>query len=469
MSENSLRNSLILITTSIAVTSLLPFSFVLNILLSIGIGLLIIFIFNKIIKKNVHTLPTVTKTANYDDANSAFFNIFGSEQCVNFKLPSTSILTNNTINFTKDSTIKTIANNIIDFYRKRDLIIEYRGFDSAIKLDTLKFADIKTTSGKQIKFTDITKYETDLARMLMFDPADIKFLSVIPGEQAFGITIPNNRDNNVRIKNIFDDSIFQQYIKKHQKLIEDECYLNCVPIVLGADSKGFVYFDMVNDPHALIAGASGSGKSVCINTILTSLLMLHTPESLHLYLADLKGGIELYDYRHLPHTKVFADDITSTNDMLTSIHTIMQERFKKIRPYKSIVEYNQAIRKKENFIPFMVVVVDEFISLATNKDVMESLIQISAMARAAGIFLILSTQKPTKNVVDTRIKANLTARICFRTADDTESRVVLDTSDAAELMGGGDGIVKTSKSTLRFQGCYVDRTETTKILEHWAN
>lgn len=469
MSEKYLRNGLIFITISLLTYLLISFPLLISILISISAGLLATVLFNKLLNTEQAEVKKQDEPVDYSEANSAFFAVFGSEQCINFKLPNTSILTSNTINFTKESTIKSLADNIIEFYKKRDLIIEYRGFDSAIKLDTIKFADIKTASGKQIKFTDITKYETDLARMLMFDPADIKFLSVIPGEQSFGITIPNNRDNNVRIKNIFDDSSFQQYIKKHQKLIEDECYLNCVPIVLGADSKGFVYFDMTHDPHALIAGASGSGKSVCINTILTSLLMLHTPESLHLYLADLKGGIELFDYRHLPHTKVFADDITSTNDMLVSIHAIMQERFKKIRPYKSIVEYNQAIRKKENFIPFMVVVVDEFISLASNKDIMESLIQISAMARAAGIFLILSTQKPTKNVVDTRIKANLTARICFRTADDTESRVVIDTSDAAELMGGGDGIVKTSKSTLRFQGCYVDRTETMKILDHWKN
>lgn len=469
MIEQHLRNILIFITSMLIIYSLLSFTLLVSIVVSIILASAITLIFYKLLNTKQEVIKKEPQILDFSEANSAFASIFGSEQCINFKLPNTSILTNNVISFTKESSIKTLADNIIEFYKKRDLIIEYRGFDSAIKLDTIKFADIKTTSGKQIKFTDITKYDTDLARMLMFDPSDIKFLSVIPGEQSFGITIPNNRDNNVRIKNIFDDSIFQQYLKKHQKLIEDECYLNCVPIVLGADSKGFVYFDMTNDPHALIAGASGSGKSVCINTILTSLLMLHTPESLHLYLADLKGGIELYDYRHLPHTKVFADDITSTNDMLVSIHTIMQERFKKIRPYKSIVEYNQAIRKKENFIPFMVVVVDEFISLASNKDIMESLIQISAMARAAGIFLILSTQKPTKNVVDTRIKANLTARICFRTADDTESRVVIDTSDAAELMGGGDGIVKTSKSTLRFQGCFVDRSETTKILEHWKN
>lgn len=397
----------------------------------------------------------------------SFDNIFSIIECFNNRLPTIDILTNNKIKQSNVKEIEKVAEEIVKFYEERGYVIEYKGFESSIKLNTLKFKDHNTTSGKPFRITDITKYEIDLSRMLKLGQNDLKFLETILGEDVFGIVIPSNLDNNVRIKNIFEDIDFQNIIKSSQVLIEDECYQNSVPIILGADSKGYVYFDMTTEPHALIAGASGSGKSVCVNTILTSLLMLHTKDSLHLYLADLKDGIELFDYQGLPHVKIFADTVDDVINMLIELEKIMSDRFKTIRPYKSIVEYNAAIKKKEKFIPYIVVVLDEFITLSNNNVATEYLVQLSAKARAAGIFLILSTQKPTKNVIDTRIKANMNARICFRTTDEQESRNVLDIGDAADLRGSGDGILKTSKITRRFQGCYVDRKETAKILNFW--
>lgn len=413
---------------------------------------------------------TQNKTEIVEDIEideNIFSTIFDVNDCINIKVPSVDILTNNKIKQSNAKDVEKIAQEIINFYHERGLIIEYRGFESSIKLNTLKFKEHKTVNDKPIRITDITKYEVDLSRMLKLGQNDLKFLETILGEDVFGIVIPSNLDNNVRIKNIFEDADFQSEIKNAQILIEDECYQNSVPIVLGADSKGYVYFEMNSEPHALIAGASGSGKSVCINTILTSLLMLHTENSLHLYLADLKDGIELFDYQGLPHVKMFADTSDDVINMLIQLEKIMSDRFKTIRPYKSIVEYNASIKKKEKFIPYIVVVLDEFITLSNNSVATDYLVQLSAKARAAGIFLILSTQKPTKNVIDTRIKANLNARICFRTTDETESRVVLDFGEAADLRGGGDGILKTSKITRRFQGCFVDRKETTKILNFW--
>lgn len=423
----------------------------------VAISIILFIILNIKITRKIESSESIEVT---QDIFNLVFNT-----CINSKLPDIKLLTENIIKTSSNTFINNKAKVITEFYDKRNIIIDYVSVNKGMRLDELKFKERAKKDGKPISANDITRYKVDLARQLKLDETDIDFSLTNVGEDTINIILPSDKANNVRLVNIFTDPEFMSYISDNQIEKNDTCYLNDVPIVLGADSNSYVYYSAIKKPHILIAGATGSGKSVSINAIITSLLMLHTPESLELNLIDLKDGIELTDFSSLPHCKEFCDNEEDAEILLSKLETEMTRRNKLIRDSgkKSISEYNKV---SNTFLPFILVVIDEFITLSKNENAIESLVQLSAKARAAGIYLLLSVQKPTANNIDSRIRSNLNVRIAFKTADQNESRVILDINDAANLRGDGDGYVKTNKIT-RFQGVFVGHNEMMKIIKHW--
>jgi S-DNA-T family DNA segregation ATPase FtsK/SpoIIIE len=246
-------------------------------------------------------------------------------------------------------------------------------------------------------------------------------------------------------------------------------------LALGMSVTGeAIVADLSACPHLLIAGATGSGKSVCIHSLLCSLLMNHGPDSLQLLLVDPKR-VELTAYRGLPH--LVRPVITSIEHATTALSwavSQMDARFDLLSEasQRDILRYNEwARRAGKEPLPYLVIVIDELADLMMqSQDEVEPLIcRLAQMARAVGIHLVLATQRPSVDVVTGLIKANIPARIAFQTASSIDSRVILDAVGAEKLLGEGDCFVRLSGVELvRVQGCFVADSELEAITAHWA-
>lgn len=411
-----------------------------------------------------------------DFSESDFDEVFNV--CSNLSLPAISILSPNTIKSSPAGHLSKTAQDIVAFYELHKMKVKYITAETGVKLDMYIFRDEGkiTTKGDLVPMStaNIVSPKSELARKFGVATEDITFMPTIPGRaESFGIILPSkyNESAKIQLRNVFEDTGFKAAINKSQKQFSDICLLNAVPIVLGSGTNHLVYHEMNKNPHLLIAGATGSGKSVCLSTILTSLMMLHSPDSLHLYLSDLKGGIELNVFEEAKHVKRFCDTRQDTVDMLIHLEDEMARRNSLIKDAgkKSIVDYNESLRVSGKFLPFIVVVIDEFISLVGSEDSMDSLVQLTAKARSAGIFIILSLQRPDADTVPGLIKANMNCRISFKVTSGTESRIILDSTVAGEdCRGEGDGYVKANGKITRFQGCYVEPKELKKVIKHWS-
>lgn len=222
-----------------------------------------------------------------------------------------------------------------------------------------------------------------------------------------------------------------------------------------------IFCDLATAPHVLIAGNPGSGKSVCINTILTSLLVKNWPTTLKLYIVDPKM-VDYCQYEHLPHTRAYTTGIDDTAHMLRGLHAEMMDRYAEMR----------AQRRTSCTRAHIVLVFDECASLLCDsrgkKLILPTLQDIARLGRAAGIHLILATQYPTRDVFNTQLKANCPARISFRLPSAANSRVILDRSGAEQLRGKGDGYyIDSTGRCVRFQGHMTSREQQQQILQHW--
>ena len=225
-------------------------------------------------------------------------------------------------------------------------------------------------------------------------------------------------------------------------------------------------------PHALIAGATKSGKSVCINTILVSLLIKNSPDQLKLILVDPKK-VELSFYNDLPHlaTPVIDDALIATEALKWAVEE-MERRYQILSQtrVRNIEDYNNKRKMKPELenLPFIVIVVDEFNDLVMQCGVEanDAIVRLAQKARAAGIHIILATQRPTVNVVNGTIKANITCRIAFRVAADGDSRIILDEQGAENLLGYGDMLIKNNGTPERVQGAYISDDEISAICDY---
>lgn len=291
---------------------------------------------------------------------------------------------------------------------------------------------------------------------------DIRIEAPIPGKPAVGVEIPNLVSSMVSFKEVF-------------KNIPDKYKDNKLVVPLGKDVNGQVIYAELNKmPHLLIAGATGSGKSVCVNTIISSILMRAKPDEVKLILVDPKK-VELSNYNGVPH--LLAPVVTDPKKAAATLRETVSEMERRYDLFaganvRKIETYNQYVEKKnqENDaehqlekLPYIVVILDEVADLmmVASKDVEDCIMRIAQLARAAGIHLIVATQRPSTDIITGVIKANIPSRIAFAVSSSIDSRTILDCTGAEKLLGKGDMLFLPmgSNSPIRVQGAYVDDSE----------
>jgi len=304
-----------------------------------------------------------------------------------------------------------------------------------------------------VKLTKITSLEDNLA--LDLAAHSIRIEAPIPGKRLVGIEVPNYKSATVRIGGVISSD---EWRKQNSPL----------GFVIGKDISGVpVVADLAKMPHLLVAGQTGSGKSVMINTILTSLLFHNTPADLKLILVDPKQ-VELTPYDNIPH--LLTPVIHEPEKCISALKWAVAEMERRLKTMakegkRNIEEYNNL--KKEEGMPYIVIVIDELADLMmmAARDVEALVVRISQKARAAGIHLVLATQRPSVDVITGLIKANVPSRIAFTVASQVDSRTIIDQIGANKLLGQGDMLFKSTNmpAPKRIQAAFISEQETAKI------
>jgi DNA segregation ATPase FtsK/SpoIIIE, S-DNA-T family len=310
-----------------------------------------------------------------------------------------------------------------------------------------------------IKLTKITTLSNDLALSLAAHP--IRIEAPIPGRSLVGVEVPNQTKAIVGLREVMAGEIF-----KNRK--------NNTMIALGKDVSGKVWLDdLAKMPHLLVAGATNSGKSVCLNAIIISLLYQNSPDDLRFIMVDPKR-VELPGYNGIPH--LLCPVITEVNKTINALKWCLNEMDRRYEAFalaghkKNIVSYNETSKDK---MPTIVFIIDELADfmVAARRDVEASIIRLAQMARAVGIHLILATQRPSVDVITGLIKANMPARIAFAVASGIDSRTILDSLGAEKLLGRGDMLFTTAEISKprRMQGAFVSDNEIKRIVNYIKN
>lgn len=309
---------------------------------------------------------------------------------------------------------------------------------------------------KGVKVSQILRLKNDIA--LALAAIAVRIEAPIPGKSAIGIEVPNEKPVPVYLSDIL---VSDEFIKSNYE----------IPLALGKDISGnIVIADLTKTPHLLIAGATGSGKTVCINSIICSMLFKFAPTKLQLLLIDPKM-VELILYEGVPHVIDIVTDVKKAPNALASMVKIMEERYKLFssKKVRNIQEYNSLDNVEK--IPYIVIIIDELADLmmVSSNAVEGHIARLTQLARAAGIHLIIATQRPSANVITGVIKANIPSRIAFAVASQIDSRVILDISGAENLVGRGDMLYMPIGSTrpLRAQGCFIGLKEIELIVKYW--
>jgi DNA segregation ATPase FtsK/SpoIIIE-like protein len=310
-----------------------------------------------------------------------------------------------------------------------------------------------------IKINRIANLENDMA--LALSAESVRIIAPIPGKGVVGIEVPNQRRVMVSLRELLEDPAFQR--RKSP-----------LAIALGKDSVGNPYFTDLNEmPHLLVGGTTNSGKSVCVNAIICSILYKSPPEVVKFVLIDPKI-VELSVYEGIPHllTPVVTDSRKAAV-VLDNVVAEMEARYKLLAEHKvrNISSYNDIAAQNPDVgrMHYIIVIVDEFADLmmVVGKEVENAVIRIAQKARAVGIHLLLATQRPSVNVITGIIKANMPSRISFRVSSKIDSRTVLDQNGADLLLGKGDSLYKPQGSgeTVRVHGSYVSGEEVLRVVE----
>ncbi len=306
-----------------------------------------------------------------------------------------------------------------------------------------------------VKIARITALHNDLALALAAHP--IRIEAPIPGKSLVGIEVPNQSVATVGLREIFET---KEWRERKQTL----------PIGLGRDVSGKPWItDLGRMPHVLVAGATGSGKSVCLNTLIMSFMYALGPDEVKFVMVDPKR-VELQVYNGIPH--LITPVITDTEKTVNALKWCMREmdrRFDVLQKFgvRDIASYNASAEEK---LPFIVVVIDELADLMTTamQEVEGPIVRLAQMSRAVGIHLVLATQRPSTDVITGLIKANIPARIAFSVASSIDSRTILDEMGAEKLLGRGDMLIKTAEMSAakRLQGTYVSDDEIARTVEY---
>ena len=285
----------------------------------------------------------------------------------------------------------------------------------------------KVEEKTRVSVDNILRREKDLS--LALKTPSLRIETPVMGESLLGIEVPNPNPSLVALRNVMESKIYKDFESKA-----------ALPIALGKGSDGDeVVFDLTKMPHLLIAGATGSGKSVCINAIISCLIMERTPEQLQMVLVDPKR-VELTPYNQIPH--LIEPVIVETDQVVNTLKGIIREMMDRYRQMeetgaRNIESYNQ---KSSSKFPYIVVAIDELADLMMTAafDVEQSICRLAQLGRATGIHLIIATQRPSVDVITGLIKANFPSRISFAVTSQIDSRTIMDTSGAEKLLGRGD-------------------------------
>ena len=354
-------------------------------------------------------------------------------------------------------------------------------------IDTLKIFGIDATLAYTVEGPVVTKYALQLAPGIKYSAVtnisdnlmgalhakSLRIEAPIPGEEAVGIEVPNRAPAGISFREIIESNAWRNFKGE-------------LPLLFGKDAAGKeLVADLASMPHMLVAGATGQGKSVCLNAIINGLLMTKTPEQLKLIMVDPKS-VEFTSYASLPH--LIVPVITDNKKVVFSLHWAVAEMEKRLKLFararvRNIYDFNHRpnLTQTDMFgddtevgsdmprtVPYIVIIIDEVADLMSSngKEVTPDIARLTAKARAAGIHLILATQRPDAKIITGTIKANIPGRVAFKTATSIDSRTILDDGGAENLIGRGDMLFKSKDGLLiRAQGAWISDPEIANVIK----
>ena len=411
---------------------------------------------NKEEQKEIKDVPNMNQDA---DAQSVELNL--DEKEVNYVLPSIEIL---------DKVKKSNKNNNNEFIQNNTKILERVLADFQISGRVVEAHIGPTVTQFEIELTRGTKVNKVLSInreiALALAAKDVRIEAPIPGKSTIGVEIPNSVTADVRIRDIIEG-------------IPHKLDSNKLVAPLGKDIMGNIQYVEINKtPHMLVAGATGSGKSVCINNIIISILMRARPDEVKLVLVDPKK-VELNAYEDIPH--LLTPVVTDPKKAAATLQKIVVEMDNRYDIFKNtgtrnIQAYNEYVEKENkkhpgsiDKMPYILVIIDELADLmiVAAKEVEESITRITQLARAAGIHLIVATQRPSTDVITGLIKANIPSRISFAVSSSIDSRTILDMIGAEKLLGKGDMLFLPmgENTPVRIQGSYITDDEIKRVVD----
>ena len=451
------------------------------------------------LQKYAEKLNSIEDIKSDNEVNSGFINIESEKKVNTLKEPQRPIIHKNHKN-DFDLIQSNFNSKYVDKHYKappfdllnRSIPVNDNAMLESIKQTAIQLENTLLDFNIEAKVTGvsrgpvITRYELELAAgtrvskisnltdniALALASESVRIIAPIPGRSVIGIEIPNKVRNAVFLRDVLESSDFRQ-----SKLD--------IPFVLGKGIYGNnVVSDMSEAPHLLVAGTTGSGKSVCLSTIILSLLYKFRPDELKFIFVD-KKRVELSIYNGIPHlmSPVVSDEKKATI-VLRYIVDIMEKRYERMERFfvRNVKTYNEKVKQllKEGetefngepleLFPYIVLVIDELHNLmvVASKEVEDLISRLAGMSRAVGIHLIIATQRPSADVVTGVIKANLPTRIAFQVPNKTNSRIIIDMSGAEQLLGKGDALFCASGSQMpeRVQGAFVSDNEVKKVVDY---
>lgn len=459
----TLTNVLLAIILSLIVLNV---SFKIIIVVAIvGIGILV----NHSKIKNVENVAKRIQIPTISSKEVTKIKSFVKDNTEDLNLPPLELLEYRKVKLDSDKSIKEKAKIVVNTLKSFDVAVKFVEFTKNQSLIRLVFSTDNATS--KTKIAKIKSSITDIQGSL--GTSSVKFIPVVEKKKnCFALELPVENREKVTLLSVMNSEPFRAF----KKLLKLSNFYNGLPIALGMDSIGKpLIADFTKFPHLLIAGATGSGKSVSVSNIITNFLMLHSPATLELLLVDAKM-VELSAFEKVKHLK--RPIVYTYKDTLEFLDLLFEEMSKRMELFKSlgvkeISEYNK--KNQDKPLPFIVLVIDEYAELmaqAPAEDVKNAVFgnkisRLGQLARFAGIALLLSTQRPDAKVITPLLRANIPTRIGFAVSSRTNSQIILDSNDAASLLGKGDGIFAFNGSAVRFQNCYVSPEEIEGIVKWW--
>ena len=407
--------------------------------------------------KNKRSLKTKEDIENNLEFKKTIENINNSEAKNEYSFPPLGLLMESSSSLPKSN------NDIVRNGKIIEQTMENFGIDCKIvaikRGPVITCYEIEPAPG--VRLSKIVALNDNLA--LSLASSDIRIEAPIPGKSAVGIEVANKKKESVNIRDIISSSEFKNLQSK-------------LPLALGKDVSGSIIISSIDRmPHLLIAGATGSGKSVCINTIITNILYKSSPEDVKLMLIDPKV-VELSVYNGIPHLLIpVVTDPKKASFALNWAVSEMEKRYKQFseNSVRDIKSYNNKVKRGEieaNKMPQILIIIDELADLmmVAKNEVEDYITRLAQMARAAGIHLIIATQRPSVDVITGTIKANIPSRIAFAVSSSVDSRTILDASGAEKLLGKGDMLFYPGylSKPIRVQGAFISDEEVERVVSY---